>query len=591
MNWNRYFPMLETAFDKERCLQILREIWQNDRWFSFSAFARTAAVCAGWMEQSGAEEIERISLAADGKTPYGDWVLPRAWDANEASLTMDDGRVLADYHTTPCSLIMYSAPTPPEGICAEVVCVDDPASTPPDSVSKRLILTGRPAKELVSLAVKGGAYGILSDYFPLYPGVRDSREEMHGVSRWDNDFIVPINNTGLFGFSLSPENGELLRGLCSKGPVLLHAKVATRFYEGSCDTVSGAILGEKPELPEIFAYGHLYEPGADDNASGCAVLLELISALNTLIGEGLLPRPKRTIRFTMGYECAGSMGYLHAHPERIGHTLCGIIADMVGTETIDRTHLCLWHDPLSHYSFADLLLPAINRDYQLFRDASHPSEEKPFSVGSDNILADPIWNMPTVAMITEPALSYHSSLDTPERIDPDILKRDAVILGSFLLYLANAGDETVDALLREAEHTALPTLAKKSFYLSLLRLSPEREDLEQAAQKAEFPIPQMAADITGVGGGLIPVRKIPGCLTFAPKPELQGAPWQPAWNDTLNLPLFWVDGKRNLWEIAVCSAEESGKSGADAYREQFAWLREYFEFLVEHGYLEWSSRI
>ncbi len=587
MNWIDYFSPLEQAFDAGRCLGHLRAIWENDRLFSFDAFARTAKTCAARMEAAGLAGVERLPLAADGRTAYGDWVIPRAWDVVDAALSTLDGQVLASYRQTPCSLVMYSAPTPPGGIEAPLVRVDDPEKADLAALSGCLLLTGRPAGELVSLAVRAGARGILTDFFPLYPGVRESLEEMRGISRWDNDFIVPVNETGLFAFSLPPETGVALRGMLEKGPVRLRAEVNARFYDGCCETVSGCIPGSEPELPELFAYGHLYEPGADDNASGCAVLLELAAAINRLIAGGVLPRPRRTIRFAMGWECAGSMGYLHLHPERQGRMLCAIVADMVGTEAVDRTHLCLWHNTLSGYSFADLLLPAVDRDYRIWKGEDHPSEEKPFTFGSDNILGDPIWGMPTVAMITEPAFSYHSSLDTPERIDSAILKRDGLILGAFLLYLANAGEEAPPVLLREMERTPVPPAAKAPLLRSLNRL-PARPDpaLETAAAQAEFPIPSMPAEIGRAGGRDVPRRLVKGCLTFGPQPALRRF-WQPAWNDRLNLPLFWADGRRSLWEIAVLSAAEQRKESPEAYAVQFALLREYFDFLAEHGYLEW----
>ena len=72
--------------------------------------------------------MELLPLKADGKTAYGDWVIPKAWDAASATLRMGDknGKILADYKAIPCSLIQYSASIPNSGVEADVVLVDDP---------------------------------------------------------------------------------------------------------------------------------------------------------------------------------------------------------------------------------------------------------------------------------------------------------------------------------------------------------------------------------------------------------------------------------------------------------------------------------
>lgn len=594
MQWQAYFQLLERRFEPQRCQKLIEGIYQGDRWFSFPAFERTAGFCAEAMRTAGLSEVEQLPLAADGKTAYGDWVIPRAWAAESASLCTIDGTPLADYQQTPCSLVMYSAPTPPGGLTAPVVDADALNGPGGEELQGALLLTGRPAKELVPLAKQKGAVGIVSDFFPLYPGVRESREEMGGHSRWDNDFIVPRNTTGLFAFSLSPQKGDWLRQRLREGPLQLHAEVRARFYDGKCYTVSGAILGTQPELPEIFAYGHLYEPGANDNASGCGLLLELMRCLNAAAQAGM--RPRRTIRLAVGYECAGSMGYLCAHPER--RMLCGIVADMVGTAGIDRARLSLWHNPLSNRSFADTALSSANRLYQEYTGRRHAFEERPFTVGSDNILGDPSLRLPTVAMITEPALSYHSSMDTPERIEPAVLRQNAMILGAFLLGMANAGEEDARFLAREITRKQeqlenRPGISDPEKRLLQEAIGRERASLAaltgaKAAPAVETPFP-MPHEARRLGGGRVPQRRIRGCLTFQGRPELAASRWAPAWNDALNLPLFWADGRRCLWEIAVRAAIEEGKTDGKQFFARFSELLPYFEFLEKHRYIRWKE--
>lgn len=288
------------------------------------------------------------------------------------------------------------------------------------------------------------------------------------------------------------------------------------------------------------------------------------------VRDGALARPARSIRFVLGWECGGSAAYFSAYPQVRDRTLCGIVTDMVGTEAIDRAHLCVWHNPLSNLSFADALIAGIIRAHRRHTGEDYHWEEKPFSVGTDNMLGDPMWGMPTVAMITEPALSYHSSKDRPDRIDPAILHRNGVLAGA---YLYTAAGLTAGELADWA--------AKARRYLPEVSDSLRREflrflggtDAPEETPVQPFPSDEAAARV--------PLRMVLGCLTFAGREDLKDSVWQPAWNDRLNLPLFWADGRRSLWQIAVLSAVEAGEN----IESHWPFIKDYFSFLAEHGYI------
>ena len=58
-------------------------------------------------------------------------------------------------------------------------------------------------------------------------------------------------------------------------------------------------------------------PGANDNASGCAAILEVARTLSKLIAEGRLPAPARTIRFVWPPEIEGTVTLLNCQT-RVG---------------------------------------------------------------------------------------------------------------------------------------------------------------------------------------------------------------------------------------------------------------------------------
>lgn len=628
MNYKNLFDLLSEYFDEKRCFKYVKGINSTDRFFDFAAFKETADYCAKQMINAGLSEVEILPLKADGKTVYGDWVIPQAWDANEGILKIVnpyvEDAVLADYQKIPCSLVMYSAPTAAQGVEAEVIIVEDPEKTQGVDMRGKLLFTHLRQNMLVDIAAIGGAVGIISDFFPMYKSVRNSREDVYDASRWENAFMAPVNDSDLFAFSLSPRNGDRLRRIIAdadpKGEkVVLHAKVDTKLYDGEAYTVSSVLYGEDPQGEEMMIFGHLYEPGAHDNASGCGLILEIATALQKAINEGKLPKPKRNIRFGMGFECGGSMGYCQTHPDKISRTIGGFVADMVGTEAIDRTELCYWHNPYANWSYLDTAILQINSEYMSYCGRKHPFTDKAFSIGTDNILSDPCFGMPSVAMITEPALSYHSSMDTIDRIDPSILKRNGIMIGTYMYYFAYAGAKEVQCMfapikadmqrkidLLEDKNGLEAYLIGEAFYraaLSLKELVKDDEDVKVSIERTandllKLPKPEILSKpcekIMNEGGALIPKRLVMGCLNFEASPqlkdfdriELQELEWHPAWNSDLNIPLFWTDGKKNLWEISVLSAIELGKENIEGY---FYNMIRYFKFLGEHSFIKWIN--
>ncbi len=106
------------------------DIWQmnaaihdRDRWFDFEAFHQTASYVLEQLQALGLE-AEIREYPADGRTLYGDWKMPLAWDVESACLRLLPSEdVLADYQQVPCSLCMWSAPTPEGGVQVPLVMV------------------------------------------------------------------------------------------------------------------------------------------------------------------------------------------------------------------------------------------------------------------------------------------------------------------------------------------------------------------------------------------------------------------------------------------------------------------------------------
>ena len=147
-----------------------QRIWQHARWNTIGKMQETAQEIAAIMREIGLKDIEVIDYPADGVTNYGGWVMPQAWDVEDAWLEIAEPTVpdplLARYRDCPHSLMMYSTPTPPEGVVAEVVVVDEANR---ESSYEGLDLVGKLALiDSIGIgagmcALERGAVGLISD--------------------------------------------------------------------------------------------------------------------------------------------------------------------------------------------------------------------------------------------------------------------------------------------------------------------------------------------------------------------------------------------------------------------------------------------
>src|SRR5580704_16237312 len=112
-------------------MERMRRIYSTDRWFTFSKFQQTADYLKSVLTDIGLDHIEMLAAPADGVSQFGFWTEPMAWDVKQAKLEIiqpavpGDQATLADFEKVPTSLGMWSGPTPPEGVVAEIVELAD----------------------------------------------------------------------------------------------------------------------------------------------------------------------------------------------------------------------------------------------------------------------------------------------------------------------------------------------------------------------------------------------------------------------------------------------------------------------------------
>jgi len=308
-------PLIEQLYGKldgGRMLTTAEELVRIVRGMDFRAYGETARAAADRLEAPGIETTLR-EFPTGEKMESGKRVIGEAWAIRKATLTAvaGDGGLqrIADFAEDPFSVIGWSAGANDEA--AEVRIADDFDALARKDVTGKVVLTRSYERSLWGAALDAGARAVVVD--SVVRGIPDAKRWIRfGWSGWP----VWTKRRGP-GFSLSLAEGDALRRRLAKDPGLrLAAHVNSRFYDGAIPAVDAVIRGTGEE--EVVVVAHLFEPGALDNASGCATVIAAMRALGGLVAEGKLPRPRRTIRALLSFEVFGFERYLREQPEIAG---------------------------------------------------------------------------------------------------------------------------------------------------------------------------------------------------------------------------------------------------------------------------------
>ncbi|MBI2200709.1 MAG: AAC(3) family N-acetyltransferase, partial [Armatimonadetes bacterium] len=417
----------------------IAEFFQHSRWSSFDRLLVLANRIAQEMEEAGLADVRLIEFPADGRTSCSGWVLPKAYDVRAARLTEkvsgSPSRVLADYEKNPTSLMMYSEPTPPGGIEAEVVAADRMEDFTRDRISGRIVLTSGLGLGTSRAAMRHGALGLVSDHRGELRWIKEG-PYLDETNEWHNYTIPPMDEPGKgFGFAITPVLGRDLRARLAAGQrVRVHALVETRHYDGVLPVLSGRWPGPSPE--EIVITGHYDEYGADDNGSQIAVALESVRAVQAMVRAGEIRPLARTLRLLFPMEARG-FNALVQRREEIQKIRLGLNIDTVGTDQNAATAFCtLAGSFLALPSFAeDFLAELLDRTREsspLFRWQASEAEL------IDNIFGEPRIGAPTPSLYHFNGC-HHLAIDTPERISGRMLLDMARVSATYAAFMAGAG--------------------------------------------------------------------------------------------------------------------------------------------------------
>ncbi|MHA2026738.1 MAG: DUF4910 domain-containing protein [Candidatus Thorarchaeota archaeon] len=372
-------------------------------------------------------KVEMFEYPTDGKITIGTWQNPMSWEGKEGRLDLiePEERLLADFGAEPISVVAHSTSVEIE---SEVVYVGKGTSDSDyegKDVKGKIVLAENLARLVHRVAcVKHGAAGILTFVPPT--GI----DEIAELRRYDA--IWPASDEvdkAKFGFSLRQGDGVKLKLLLEEGEtVKVKAKVDANLSVGKLQVLSALIPGEDKKQ-EVWLAAHVChpKPGANDNASGSAALVEILRTLSYLIKNEMIPKPAYAIRFLWIPEWAGTIYFINNQPEILKRCRAMINLDMVGADpTKSGSVLNLYRTPYSLPSTLNNVVrywsqhEAKRKDDRLVGGTVTPLpfEYLQYSAGSDHfMLTDSTIGIPAVMLNQFPDRFYHTSTDTADKLD------------------------------------------------------------------------------------------------------------------------------------------------------------------------------
>ncbi|HEV8484857.1 MAG TPA: DUF4910 domain-containing protein [Blastocatellia bacterium] len=471
------------------------ELARHHRVQASSGFSHAAEYIAAKAKEYGLEQVEIEHFPADGEKTYYTLKSTPGWEASRGLLWETEPRrvKIADYDEMRVALADYSQTADVTGPLVDVGQGSSASDYEGKEVKGKIVLAGGGVAAVHKIACdERGAAGILS-YQP------------NQVTAWSGDYsenvrwghLSPYNANNKFAFMISLRQAREYRERLAHGEqVVLRASVKAELRPSAYEVVTAVIPGADAAAEEIVFSCHLchQKPGANDNASGAAAILEAGRALSSLIRRGEIERPRRTIRFIWPPEINGTLAYFAQHPDVVRRMKAAVHCDMVGGNySITKSVLHVTHTPASlpgavntvadifaEYAISGSLKAASGAGFEDALISPEGSKDSlvaditPYEMGSDHdVYEEGSFRIPTIYLRDWPDVFIHTNNDLPANIDATKMKRSTFIAASSGYFLARAGAREATRLADEVFARAMATVPKD-------RVRAREEDLRGA---------------------------------------------------------------------------------------------------------------
>jgi hypothetical protein len=461
----RFAAQLFAAFHPDRAMETVRFADRFYRAPASPGYDQVLDRIIGELRAAGYGEDPRLELVVLEQPAEGP-----AWTPVEGSLTLitaKSEKVLhsfnADNDRDRTMLPIHAPSASVTGAVALGLAELDPGE---------VLVTDASARQVLERARSLGAVAIASaSLFPF--NVDPSGKERH-LDAIQFRELAP--NTELPVCQISPRSHEAIKAAVEAGgDVRLRLQAKVEVEERPLRTVCAIVKGALRPDEAVAMSSHVQEPGACDNATGLAGLLESAHDLADLLRANEMPWPDRSLVFLWGDEVRQTEAWL-AHTKL--KAVAGISSDMTG-QSKDTGAIALvernpdpgaettlppdehtpwgafevedeWVKPnglavIARCALADVAVVAGG-----WKTADHPWEG-----GSDHDVFIKR-GVPAVLFWHFTDFTYHTSLDRLEFVDPDEMRRTGSALLATALAVADPKPQDLDRYVQslQREETA-----------------------------------------------------------------------------------------------------------------------------------------
>ncbi len=335
---------------------------------------------------------------------YETWKMPHGWNLKDGFLKISNGNyIVGSLALSPISAVFLSGKT--NGIeklkVVDVEHGEDEKDYKKDVHGKAILACGDPAR-VYKMAKKFGARLVLSYFMRAQePSINRSPEMLPNAVNYTS---FPVeSDESVVGFALSYNQYEYLKNLAKKN-LYIEAFVDADRGTDELEILEARVgsVGKRKDKPIILT-AHLChpKPGTNDNASGSALLAEIVRTLRKFDID-------REIIALWIPEMYGTIAYLTDHKTDFEFDLN---LDMVGeNQVMTGSALDVSATPWSLPSFVNELMEAHLENPKFRIKSGH------YSGGSDHyIFVDSTIGVQSVSLTQWPDRYYHTSEDTPDK--------------------------------------------------------------------------------------------------------------------------------------------------------------------------------
>ena len=428
---------------------------------------------SGFVLEENATENEMLTYRIE-KRPLKN----PTWESVDAMLTMNDEKTPLLQHATNRNMIaLNSYSTPKEGITAEVIHIKDLNKLSELDVKGKIVFAETsPYRIFKTAIIEGKAAGLITYNNPKYLQPEKNTTSIQFRS-------IPLDTVHEpWAIALSFAAKERLKLALEKGKVTLNASIETNIYPSEELTIVADIKGNELPKERLVFSAHIQEPGANDNATGVGVALEMASLTAKFIHKKEF-QPKRTLTFLWGDEIISTRRYVTEDSIRAKNIKWGISLDMVGEDTAKTGGVFLiekmpdpsaiWtrgNDKHSEWGGSkmrlDQMKPHYLNDFLIDKfkaqgkRANWLVSTNPFEGGSDHVpfLRN---NIPSVLFWHFTDQFYHTDNDRIDKVSKTTLKNVGTTSLIAAYTLLNADKNTAKTIIADLEKAAIIRLNKE----------------------------------------------------------------------------------------------------------------------------------